>query len=230
MALAAIASLLVALLAWREFGAPEPAPAPGTSEEQPPRTDAPARPGARAERDLEALRGRYRAVLEARPFAPRSFRPRPAPAPLRPEAPAPSRPSAPPPPAGLRLRLTSLLGRGAGRHAVLEEGGTGRGIIVRAGARFADASVAEVATSSIVVRLGGLRKEIALGELLDLPAAARGSLVELRPRSAAAALPSPRGAGRGSAVELSDERRKALLERLRAARRASLQRKQGGQE
>jgi hypothetical protein len=219
------AVVVVVLLALDQLGSggtdtlPEPTP-----EREATKAVDPPVPGSPAGLDVEALRARYRPVRDARPFARRSFLPKPPPSPGEPVRPRP-RPSAEPAsPTTFQLRLTGIVREGGNPVAVLEERGTGRGLLVQSGLGLGEVSVAEVSTSALVVMAGGTRNQIELGASLSLPLDLRTRLVALKPAGTRTTVTT---GSSGATVEISEEARQSVLERLRARRRASLRGPEG---
>jgi hypothetical protein len=183
----------------------------------------PAPAGAPRDLDAGALESRYAAVVDEEPFRTRSFRPRPTPR-ARPSARPTRRREDPPPPAKLELRLTGLLGQGEGRVGVLEQRGSGKGILAHPGLELGELSVAAVHTASITIVEGESRRDLPLGEELILPQEFERQLVALKTTTTES---SRHRAGRSPggtqpAVEVSAEDRQKILERLRNRRRSSM--------
>ncbi len=165
----------------------------------------------------DELAKRYDPVLDAGLFTKRSFKPRPKRDPKKPrETIRVSRSKAP---SDISLRLTGVVGHGAGRHGVLEEPGSGQGVLAVAGKVLGATEVAEVNTTSLVLLTEGKRRELALGDTFELPLKERSVLTQLRPKPAP---DSVKSAGKKPAVELSDTKRMSILERLKARRRSSM--------
>lgn len=191
----------------------------------------PALVGAPPGLDAKGLQERYATVIQVQPFAERSFRPQPA----RRDRPAPRQvrrePSAPPPPSKLELRLTGLLGQGEGRVGVLEERASGKGILAHPGLELGPVAISAVGTESITLAEGEKRRELALGDALELPLEVSSQLVALKTTTTeTSAAPSGGGRRRGSSAgaratpvpQVSSEDRQKILERLRARRARSL--------
>lgn len=166
---------------------------------------------------VDELAERYDPVLDAGLFTKRSFKARPKRSPKKPRE--KTRTAKPSGPAALSLRLTGLVGLGEGRRGVLEEPGTGQGLLAEVGKTLGPTEVAEINTSSLVLLTEGKRRELVLGETFELPAKERTTLVRLRPKPAPESVKS---AGKTPAVEISDEKRMTILERLKARRKSSM--------
>ncbi len=177
-------------------------------------------PGAPPGLTRPELAKRYTTVLDAGLFIERSFKERPKNAPKpKPRRPVSTEPSEP---AGISLRLTGVLGEGDARCGVLEERGTGKGLVAATGLEIGDAKVTGVSTTALVLERAGKREEIPLGEVLTLPASARSALTQLKVTTKAAKKPS---AGSTPAVEISSDKRMSILEKLKAARQKSMDKK-----
>jgi hypothetical protein len=223
-ALAIVAGLLVGgFLLNQLFGSKPSADPAQTDAADVASVGTPAPAGAPRDLDGKALEARYAAVVDQEPFRSRSFRPRATPR-ARPSARPTRRRESPPPPSKLELRLTGLLGQGEGRVGVLEQRGSGKGILAHPGLVLGEVSVASVETSSITLVEGSARRRLDLGDEVVLPKELERQLVALKTtttessRSRAGRSPG----GTQPAVEVSTEDRQKILERLRNRRRSSM--------
>ena len=218
--LAGAATLLVVLLGVDMLLAPASVPPVAVTPSEAPRV-APPPPGAPDGLDLEALRTRYAPIRKSRAFQERSFRPSPKPA----SKPAERRePVVNAGPQSFKLRLTGLIGPADSRTAVLEEGGTGRGVLATSGLKLGEAEVSAVQTGSLVLLAHGKTQELSLGETVSVPPEFRSKLTRLSPKSKSGAS-SRRPASSSSstpAVEISEEKKMSILERLKSRRASSL--------
>jgi len=175
---------------------------------------------------VKELLARYEPLLDSGPFTVRSFRPRPKALPPRPRRPnEPRRPdSKPAGPQPIKVRWTGVIGEGEGASAVLEERSTGRGLFASKGLKLGEIAFVAVKPDSLVLETGGRKRQLALGDAIDLPPSAKDQLTKLGPPA-----PEPgtvrSGGGYKPAVKLTKDRRQAILERLRARRLASLNKK-----
>jgi hypothetical protein len=166
---------------------------------------------------VDELSERYDPVLDAGLFTKRSFKARPKRGPKKPrEKRQTSRPKGP---TDISLRLTGLIGSGEDRRGVLEEPGSGQGLLAAAGKKLGATDVAEINTSSLVLSTEGNRRELTLGDTFELPAKERSTLIRLRPKPAP---DSVKSGGKTPAIELSDDKRMTILERLKARRKSSM--------
>ena len=214
IALAAVATGAVAILALSNL-LETPEPTSETTSDTPTRATGPV-PGAPPGMSQGELEQRYDPILDAGLFTKRSFLPKVKRVKRDTNrAPTQRKPTS----TEISLRLTGLIGIGAARRGVLEERGTGRGILAAAGERLGTTEVVSVNTSTVVVVAEGTRRELALGDVLNVPRELKSKFTRLQPKPSKGLV----SARKRPAVEISDDKRMSILERLKAARRASLQ-------
>jgi hypothetical protein len=186
--------------------------------------------------DPESLAKKYRPIIDAEPFMVRNFnRPRGG---TNPRGPGPD---VGPETSGstsygsastVALWLTGIVSIGTGTQAVLEDRGSGKGIVVKTGDKLGkDRSIAEVRTDSLVfasIAAVGT-KTLGFGEKLELPRAEvvdrLGSLGPPSSASTTSSSSSPINWGGSSAAklpELTEEKKTSVLEELKKKRAASL--------
>ena len=225
--LVGLTGVVVAAFAVDQFlGGPAPRPSASSDGAETAAVGTPAPVGAPDDLDQAGLQARYALILEQEPFAERSFRPKPTARPRPTRRDERPRPSAPPPPERLELRLTGLLGQGEGRVGVLEERSSGRGILAHAGLELGELKVHGIENGGLVLVEDGKRRQLELGDELNLPLELSSRLVALKVTTRESSSPTRRATrspgGTQPAVEVSAEDRKAILERLRNRRRNSL--------
>ncbi len=174
--------------------------------------------------DLTALRQRYQVILRARPFITNTFLPQKKPKTSKRRKQKEQRRD-PPKPTQLRLRLTGFLGQGALRAAVLEEGGSGRGLLARQGDQLGPHAVARVQSASLVFLDDEEERELSLGDPLELPLELSESLQRFH--EASSSPKTPVASQRGS-PPISEDKKNSILERLRKRRKSSY--KQGSKK